>query len=147
MLVSPWANIQSISNGIKGVSGGRWNAKLCYETLTSNSGFEYDEYGNPVASPPSRELRCIFARLYPARGTEYAKASGVDQSKLYMVGCLVEPLEIPNPPPNIVNAQISGYTGFWTWSTQLETSTSIESQLEKALGQRISGYFQISQGY
>lgn len=143
---TPWDSIRGISRSISGVSGRRPNAFLTYEVLIGGGSFDLDDFGNPVASPPSVEQKIIKARLYPSKSPDFKGRKGTDESRFYLEGYLVSPLTLPLPPPNIVDAIVSGYRGIWWWEMSVTSPTSIEGEIESCLGRRIAGYLQVQQG-
>lgn len=105
-----------------------------------------DENGNYSLGNGTRsETRTLSAQLYERR-PRFQPKEGMDQKSVYFEGRLVNPLRLPaeiNAGSSRVQATINGVKGTFTFRPSLESPQSIVGSLSDALGEPISGFFQV----
>jgi len=108
-----------------------------------------DDWGNPITDE-NLEIT-LTGRLYQTKPTTTQPNPGVADSAVYYEGRLTDNSRFPQPLPVKVEAEILS-EGLWRKGVfypvqRFQSAISESIAASAALGQKISGYFQIGEGY
>lgn len=138
----------NIAIGIQGINKTKPNAELSFSQY-SGGVIEDSLTGNYI--PQTTTTITLKCELWQAKDPYTEENPGLNRSRIYFEGHLIEPLTYDRPLPEMLNAKllfqgtyrIGKFYPFINFADSISEAISLDS----ALGQEIKGYFELEEGH